>query len=799
MISVSLFLFIYLLGGVTFPALIAWALFRVAPNERDPRGQGRARARLREAELMVRDIREDFKAGDFEEQQGVDVQKRGLVTMTTKYHYHHSEIAALQEPDEDLPTRDQLKKRHNFYGVIKHGNLFLYKDEATDSGLCHVIVLKETFVTLWPRNSHRESPEGSLFTKEKCIAIFKAAKVNLDENNDLTFDTGRPDGTSGVASHLDEFFLYIPNNVEKEDWYFALVRASKVSAPRSGINCLLDPNVSAQTEHINTRDMLALIQTLNSTEAQLGAKWLNALIGRLFIGLQQTESLSNLLRVRLAKKLAKINKPGFLDDFTIESVDVGNAAPFITQPHLKDIAASGLLKIGFNILYQGGMSLIVSTKANINLSSRFKTREVRVQLSVTVRRISGPVVVLVKPPPSDRIWYAFETEPVLDLDVEPVLSTKQISYNVVTNAIKSKFREAIRESLVLPFMDDIPFYETADEFYRGGIWKHSKAGNDTKKSPENLRDLNYETNNSLGVQDLENQSSSSKYDLVDDIQSQESSDAASATHESLSNDRLLKTESGESTIKERTLKKVDTLKSMLKPRGDHSDGENSLNSTEHQAASNSNAPTKLGEIIKEDAVSSKKYLNAGIKKFGKWYKDTLSSPEQSDTSNIESVSQPVLPEMISNRRTVLKKKGREPEKGELTAERRSSSAAEMFANKTKTNSTPPSSNNEASFHPYANNAVNLGPTSPNFQSHTKNRKTSGTFTESIDQPQGLGISSCGNEVMKQGEARLEQSIDRPAREAPMTLQELNKRRPVPPIPLTTNEATKSNSESIEND
>ncbi|GME88139.1 unnamed protein product [Ambrosiozyma monospora] len=45
-----------------------------------------------------------------------------------------------------------------------------------------------------------------------------------------------------------------------------------------------------------------------------------------------------------------------------------------------------------------------------------------------------------------------------------------MNYNVVTKIIQNKFEDAIKESLVLPFMDDFVLYPTDGEIFRGGIW-----------------------------------------------------------------------------------------------------------------------------------------------------------------------------------------------------------------------------------------------------------------------------------------------------------------------------------------
>jgi hypothetical protein len=57
------------------------------------------------------------------------------------------------------------------------------------------------------------------------------------------------------------------------------------------------------------------------------------------------------------------------------------------------------------------------------------------------------------------------------LVIEPVVSARQITYGVILRAIESRIREVIRETLVQPNWDDVPFFDTLDFARRGGLWE----------------------------------------------------------------------------------------------------------------------------------------------------------------------------------------------------------------------------------------------------------------------------------------------------------------------------------------
>ena len=64
-----------------------------------------------------------------------------------------------------------------------------------------------------------------------------------------------------------------------------------------------------------------------------------------------------------------------------------------------------------DLKYNGKFALEITTNVLINLGTRIKTREVPIALSVTLTQLEGRLVVKMKAPPSDRLWYAFETMP----------------------------------------------------------------------------------------------------------------------------------------------------------------------------------------------------------------------------------------------------------------------------------------------------------------------------------------------------------------------------------------------------
>ncbi|KAA8917367.1 hypothetical protein TRICI_000479 [Trichomonascus ciferrii] len=381
----------------------------------------------------------------------------------------NSPIGLPSETNLSNSSQGQDKKQKKSTSKLnKHGNLFLYQD-SDQSSVKHVIVIANHVVTMWPPNVN----DGQLFIKRSAICL---AKINYD----------KPDHAAQLSDPenppTNAFYLFSDNCSEKEDFYFALIRASKRSAtwnPRANTGYkfsetpVFDPFIMAQPLHYKTSEIMELIQTLHSTDANLQTRWLNALLGRLFLAVKDTHPFEHFFRNKIVNKLARVKRPTFLSDIEVKKIYCGHAIPYFTNPKLRELTPEGLMVLEANVSYTGSFSIEIATKAILNLGARFKPRDVSLNLSVAVQHIEGKLIFKIKPPPSNRLWYAFETMPKLNLLIEPIVSSKQITYNVVTKAIENRIREVFKETLVLPYMDDLTFFGTEGEFYRGGIWDKS--------------------------------------------------------------------------------------------------------------------------------------------------------------------------------------------------------------------------------------------------------------------------------------------------------------------------------------
>ncbi|KAK0723732.1 hypothetical protein B0T21DRAFT_294309 [Apiosordaria backusii] len=478
------FLLTYLLGGITFLPLVAAIVFAhayfILPYRKDAdnapdtddlvqRGDdvdALKAAQKDKVEVKTRTVHHDtdVAAGYFavcREYTPMGINAKPIERSTpvgsatvaapspsvyqTMYRSIFDRKGASNPIDNKNGASQRPKKAGNvFYVVLRHGHLMLFDDDE-QLEVRHVVSLAHHDISIY--SGEEVTPEGELWIKRNAICLSR-----------------RADGPElGPDSQVSKpFYLFSENCSAKEDFYFALLRNQELSFP---------------TEHraptpiqFEVKNMISLVQKLHSSEEHMQTRWLNAMIGRIFLGIYKTKDIENLIREKLTKKISRVKRPAFLSNIAIKAIDTGDAAPYITNPRLKDLTVDGECGIEADMRYTGNFRLEVAATARIDLGARFKAREVNMVLAVVVRKLEGHIHLKIKPPPSNRLWFSFQQAPKMEMTIEPIVSSRQITYNVILRQIESRIKEVIAETLVLPFWDDTPFFNTEHKKWRGGIF-----------------------------------------------------------------------------------------------------------------------------------------------------------------------------------------------------------------------------------------------------------------------------------------------------------------------------------------
>ncbi|KAF6840656.1 PH domain-containing protein [Colletotrichum plurivorum] len=353
-----------------------------------------------------------------------------------------------------LDNRNGLSQRPKnagnvFYVVLRHGHLMLFDDDEQIE-VRHVVSLAHHDISIYSGGD--VTPEGELYIKRNALCLSR-----------------RPDGPEvGPDSQLSKpFYLFSENCSAKEDFYFALLRNQEQTfgAERK----------APKPKQFEVKNIISLVQKLHSSEEHLSTRWLNAMIGRVFLGIYKTTDLEHLIREKLTKKIARVKRPSFLTNIAIRGIDTGESAPIITNPRHKDLNVEGECVMEADIRYTGNFRIEVAATARIDLGARFKVREVDLVLAVVLKKLEGHMFFKIKPPPSNRVWLSFQSQPKMEMTIEPIVSARQITYTIILRQIENRIKEVIAETLVQPFWDDMPFFNTEHKKWRGGIWEDDDA------------------------------------------------------------------------------------------------------------------------------------------------------------------------------------------------------------------------------------------------------------------------------------------------------------------------------------
>jgi hypothetical protein len=208
--------------------------------------------------------------------------------------------------------------------------LMLYDDED-QTEVRHVISLSLYLVDIY--GGGEEIPEGELYIRRNAIRLLRRPGSDVVDRN-----ANMP------------FYMFSENCSSKEDFYLALVKDQERTRE--------DPSIPPKPLQYNREDIVSLVQRLHSSEDHLHMNWVNGLLGRVFLSVYKRPEVEEFFRMKITKKISRVNKPSFLSDIKLRHITVGNSVPFVLNPRLKEMTTDGDFCAEADVTYSGNFRLV---------------------------------------------------------------------------------------------------------------------------------------------------------------------------------------------------------------------------------------------------------------------------------------------------------------------------------------------------------------------------------------------------------------------------------------------------------
>lgn len=349
-----------------------------------------------------------------------EIYRCGWIYISPSYEWPVGiDLAVLQKMKNEAPYK---RPRDVFFVVLKNRALCLYENEEQQMCLLYIILNGQVLIEIYPY--HIASDEH--YYKEHPLRLFSKKRPLLGQS-------------------VFELYMWMPNASEKEDWFYSIRRAGGTST------CLLH-----ETQKLYKPYMESLHNRLSSINHN--DLWYNIIIGRVFFNIFKSDDIKKQIVTKIQRKLELAKLPTLLSSIVLKKLDLGDSLPVIENARYHGHYQNNQdLIVSLDMSYQGLFSIELETDIRLNVlyTSSLNPFIIPITLAINIKELSGRLMVLIKPPPSNRIWYGFYKLPKLAISVEPIVSSRVITWSIIHQLIMSKIQESLMQSIVLPNMDDI--------------------------------------------------------------------------------------------------------------------------------------------------------------------------------------------------------------------------------------------------------------------------------------------------------------------------------------------------------
>ncbi|GBM35670.1 Testis-expressed protein 2 [Araneus ventricosus] len=327
------------------------------------------------------------------------------------------------------------------------------------------------------------------------ISYSSLMEINSEETLSVTEDS------SGISAEISFVPSKIKPTLEFDDYLKTLFE-----------NYFRDINTSEHSWKPEIFSDASQKKGINSTTRPV--EWINVALGRLFYDFLTQKYWSERIIEKIQKKLNNLEMPSFVETLEVTDVFMGTCIPQLHSVSNVVVDEFGIW-LDFDFTYNGSFQMTLQTKlkmpkkhqmqsdeqtdnsemkqsAEANESSddegkspkqnklinklekwiahkhfqtvaqsRFVKKYVGdisnmlLTLTVEVNLLQGILAVNIPPVPTDRVWYGFRKDPILNITASPKVGSHEINLSAVVKMIEQRLIRAFKKAIVMPHMDDL--------------------------------------------------------------------------------------------------------------------------------------------------------------------------------------------------------------------------------------------------------------------------------------------------------------------------------------------------------
>ncbi|KAF8774310.1 Testis-expressed protein 2 like protein [Argiope bruennichi] len=328
------------------------------------------------------------------------------------------------------------------------------------------------------------------------ISYSSLMEINSEETLSVTEDS------SGISAELNFIQSKTKPTLEFEDYVKTLFE-----------NYFRDINTSEHSWKPEIFSDANRKKDISSTVRHV--EWVNVALGRLFYDFLTQKYWSERIMEKIQKKLNNLEMPSFVETLEVTDVFMGTCIPQLHSVSNVVVDEFGIW-LDFDFTYNGSFQMTLQTKlkmpktkhqmqsdehpdnsdlkqsAEVNESSdddgkspkqnklinklekwishkhfqtvaqsRFVKKYVGdisnmlLTLTVEVNLLQGILAVNIPPVPTDRVWYGFRKDPILNITASPKVGSHEINLSAVVKMIEQRLIRAFKKAIVMPHMDDL--------------------------------------------------------------------------------------------------------------------------------------------------------------------------------------------------------------------------------------------------------------------------------------------------------------------------------------------------------